>query len=90
MRIAFVHGRFPAGGAERITIDIARYLKDCGGYEVYVYTSRLNREMMPAGLEDVLKVRKLPSQAVQRNRSKAIEEFINVIDNTNLTDNEIK
>jgi glycosyltransferase involved in cell wall biosynthesis len=77
MRIAFVHGRFPAGGAERITIDIARYLKDCGGYEVYVYTSRLNREMMPAGLEDVLKVRKLPSQAVQRNRSKAIEEFIN-------------
>ena len=25
--IAFVHNRFPAGGAERITIDIARYLK---------------------------------------------------------------
>ena len=76
MKIAFVHGRFPAGGAERITIDIARYLHGIGGYEVYVYSSRLNREMMPSGLEDVLKVRKLPTQAVQRNRSKAIEEFI--------------
>jgi glycosyltransferase involved in cell wall biosynthesis len=76
MRIAFVHGRFPAGGAERITIDIARYLKGVGGYEVFVYTSRLNEGMMPAGLEDVLTVRKLPSQAVQSNRSKAIEEFI--------------
>ena len=76
MRIAFVHGRFPAGGAERITIDIARYLKGVGGYEVFVYTSRLNEGMMPAGLEDILTIRKLPSQAVQSNRSKAIEEFI--------------
>ncbi len=76
MRIAFVHGRFPAGGAERITIDIARYLKGVGGYEVFVYTSRLHEGMMPAGLEDIMTVRKLPSQAVQSNRSKAIEEFI--------------
>ena len=42
MKIAFIHNRFPAGGAERITIDIARYLHDVGGYEVYVYAARVD------------------------------------------------
>ena len=40
-RIAFIHNRFPAGGAERITIDIASYLSGFGKYEVFVYASRI-------------------------------------------------
>ena len=32
VRIAFIHNSFPAGGAERVTVDIARYLSGLGGY----------------------------------------------------------
>ena len=45
-RIAFIHNRFPAGGAERITIDIARYLSGFDGYEVYIYASRISEDMI--------------------------------------------
>lgn len=76
MKIAFIHGRFPAGGAERVTVDIARYLKDYEGYRVFVYASRVNEELMTDELSDLLTVRRLPSQAIQSKRSKAIERLI--------------
>jgi glycosyltransferase involved in cell wall biosynthesis len=74
--VAFVHNRFPAGGAERITIDIARYLKDVGGYRVYVYTTRVNQMLMTEELDEILTIRHIPSQAIQTRRSAAVEKLL--------------
>ena len=74
--VAFVHNRFPAGGAERITIDIARYLKDIGGYRVYVYTTRVNQMLMTEELDEILTIRHIPSQAIQVRRSAAVEKLL--------------
>lgn len=49
-KVAFVHGEFPDGGAERVTCDIATELFKRGGYEVYVLTRKFNSEMLPADL----------------------------------------
>lgn len=74
--VAFVHNRFPAGGAERITIDIARYLKDIGGYRVYVYTTRVNQMLMTEELDEILTICHIPSQAIQVRRSAAVEKLL--------------
>ena len=74
--IAFVHNRFPAGGAERITIDIARYLKSMGGYRVYVYATRIDPMLMTEELAEILTIRNIPSQAIQLRRSAAVEKLI--------------
>ena len=74
--VAFVHNRFPAGGAERITIDVARYLKSVGGYRVYVYTTRINHALMSEELDEILTIRHIPSQAIQTRRSVAVEKLI--------------
>lgn len=49
-KVAFVHGEFPAGGAERVTCDIATELFKHGGYEVYVFAARLFPSLLPADL----------------------------------------
>lgn len=72
LKIAFVHNYFPAGGAERITADIARYLEDSGGYKVYAYAHHCNPEASCPGLT----IRTIPSQAIQKRRSRAIERLI--------------
>ena len=76
--IAFVHNRFPAGGAERITIDIARYLRSIGGYRVYVYATRVNQMLMTEELDEILTIRHIPSQAIQTRRSAAVEKLIEI------------
>jgi glycosyltransferase involved in cell wall biosynthesis len=78
--IAFVHNRFPAGGAERITIDIARYLRSIGGYRVYVYATRVNQMLMTEELDEILTIRHIPSQAIQTRRSAAVEKLIEIDD----------
>ena len=40
-RILFFHGEFPAGGAERVTMDIADFVAQYG-YETYVITHQIN------------------------------------------------
>lgn len=75
-RIAFVHNNFPAGGAERITIDIARYLESAGGYQVYVYTTRVSPSLMTDEVRDLVNIRIIPSQAVQSRRSAAVEKLL--------------
>lgn len=72
IRIAFVHNNFPAGGAERVTIDIASYLKGFDDYEVFVYAHRIRTD---AGKHNIT-LRQIPSQAIQSRRSKAIEKFV--------------
>lgn len=76
MKIAFIHNRFPAGGAERITIDIARYLHDVGGYEVYVYTARVDQSLLTCEIEECLKIRVIPSQVLPSRRTAAVERLM--------------
>ena len=76
IRVAFIHGRFPAGGAERVTIDIARYLKDAGGYEVFVYASRVSEELITDEIREILTVCRIPSQTFPSKRSRAVEKLI--------------
>ena len=75
-RIAFIHNRFPAGGAERITMDIASYLSSFGNYEVYVYASRIADTLLTEDIRKVLTVRQIPTQTVQSKRAKAISKLI--------------
>ncbi len=76
VRIAFVHNRFPAGGAERVTIDIARYLSHCGGYEVFVYASRFAEGLLDGDLAAIITLRQIPKQAVQSRRARQVERLI--------------
>lgn len=76
VRIAFIHNSFPAGGAERVTADIARYLKRFGGYQVFVYAKRISENLMSDGLNDILTVRPLPSNAMPAGRTKAVESYV--------------
>ena len=75
-RIAFVHNNFPAGGAERITVDIARHLENVGGYKVYVYTTRVSPSLMTDEIMDLVSIRTIPSQAIQSKRSAAVEALL--------------
>ena len=75
-RVAFIHGRFPAGGAERITIDVARYLKSIGGYEVFVYATKTSESLMTDEIRSILTVRNIPSQGIPAYRARAIEGLV--------------
>ena len=76
MKIAFIHNNFPSGGAERVTVDIARYLDSCGGYQVYVYASRIAQALVTEELSRCLTLREIPTQAVPSRRAKKIEEYV--------------
>lgn len=76
MRIAFIHNRFPSGGAERVTIDIASYLSTFGEYEVYVYASRIAHDQLSDDIRRVMTIRDIPTQKVPSRRAKEIENLI--------------
>lgn len=76
MKVAFVHNNFPAGGAERVTIDIARYLTAFEGYQVYVYASRISEALLTEEIRQSIVLRKIPTQAVKSKRAKAIETYL--------------
>lgn len=74
--IAFIHNSFPAGGAERITMDIARYLSTFSDYRVFVYVTHLKEELLPKYCEKYISFRSIPSQAIPSRRTKAVERLI--------------
>ncbi len=77
INIAFIHGRFPAGGAERITIDIAQYLHQFGDqYKVFVYTSRINESKELDSIRNFLTIKTLPKQLLEIRRSNKIKEYV--------------
>lgn len=76
VKIAFIHNNFPAGGAERVTIDVARYLSSFEGYNIYVYASRIAEGLMTDDIRQTLVLRKIPTQAIPSRRAKAIEKYI--------------
>ena len=75
-KVAFIHNNFPAGGAERVTVDIADYLHDVGGYEVYVFATRINEVLISEQMRSSLKLCTIPSQAIPSKRSAEIERLI--------------
>ena len=76
MKIAFIHNNFPAGGAERVTVDIADYLKTIGGYEVYVYASRISGSLLADEGSRSYILRQIPTQAITSRRARQIERLI--------------
>ena len=68
--IAFVHGDFPFGGAEKVTLDIAEYLAPMG-YGVYIFTTGFRKDRMPAGKEYPVKILALPQKDVVKSRADA-------------------
>ncbi|MBQ8271986.1 MAG: glycosyltransferase [Tidjanibacter sp.] len=76
VKVAFIHNRFPSGGAERVTIDIAKYLSQCDGYEVYVYASRVAEELLPEQAAETFVLRQLPLQAVPAKRAQQVEKYV--------------
>lgn len=76
IRIAFVHNRFPAGGAERVTIDIARYLSKFEDYKVYVYASRIAEGLLTEEMNGFFTLRQIPKQSVPAKRAKQVERYI--------------
>lgn len=75
-KVAFIHNSFPAGGAERVTMDIARHLSSSKGYEVFVFTTRLVDGLMSEDAHKIITFRLIPSQAIQSRRSRHIERLI--------------
>lgn len=56
-KIAFTHDLFPGGGAERVTIDIAKYLHEHHpDYKCYVFTPRIVEEMCTEEIKRVITV----------------------------------
>lgn len=80
-RIAFIHGCFPAGGAERITVDVAEYLNNLGGYEIFVYTSKIEDELLTSRIEANIKIRIIPNK--RKLKAAEIEKLI-IRDNINI------
>lgn len=61
MKIAFYHPGFPGGGAERVTLDITKYLKKTEGeYEIHVLTQELNANIVTDEIKSLVKIIKLP------------------------------
>ena len=77
IRVAFIHNNFPAGGAERITMDIAAYLSTQEGrYESYVYASRIASDKLPEDTGSTLTVRKIPTDKIPFRKAAAIRKLI--------------
>lgn len=71
-RIAFIHDKYPAGGAERITRDIAQYLSGFGGdYMTYAYITELDRSLLTEEDRKALNFR-----IIDKDRTDEIIRFI--------------
>lgn len=59
--IAFIHDDFPAGGAERVTMDIANYLVSFG-YKIYLFAGKYEPAKLPVNLPISFEITELPEQ----------------------------
>ncbi len=72
--IAFVHEKFPIGGAERVTLDIARYLsKNNPSYCCYVLASEFMEELFPDDMNGIIKRRTIPKK---EGRAESVERLV--------------
>ena len=75
-KVAFVHGEFPIGGAERVTCDIATALLERGGYEVYVFTRKYNPELLPSNLASDSRFHVIVSPTLGKIKLRKSWEFV--------------
>lgn len=76
MNIAFIHDIFPAGGAERVTIDIATYLSSLDrDYNIFVYCQGITHELMTPNISEVMTIRTLRVKT-NAEKSHKIEKLI--------------
>ena len=76
MNIAFIHDIFPAGGAERVTIDIATYLSSLNkDYNIFVYCQGITDELMTDNISEVMTIRCL-NVKTNIEKSQEIEKLI--------------
>ncbi len=80
-RIAFIHNKFPIGGAERVTIDIADCLSTCG-YETIIFTGKYEPEKLPQNIPHHFKVIELSEVDVSNSKADTVEliKYINDMD----------
>lgn len=71
-KIAFIHNNFPSGGAERVTIDIARYLSSFEGYRVYVLATCFG----VGDYRGCITCRSIPGKSDMSKRMRSVEKHI--------------
>ena len=77
MNIAFVHNAFPAGGAERITIDLIEYFsKSEGKYNIYVLAHKIQSELIEKNWPYHVNIILLPNFAQSEDLKQAIHEIV--------------
>lgn len=59
-----------------MTMDIVSYLKEYGGYEVFVYASRISEAQLNDEMLSNFTLRKIPTQLISHSRTKQIERYI--------------
>ena len=73
-KIAFIHEKFPVGGAERVTLDICRYLSEnYSEYRCYVFASEFVENLIPQEIRKNTEMRVIP---LKEGRSKAVEQLV--------------
>ena len=78
--IAFHHPSFPGGGAERITMDIAKYITQ-RYYKVFVLTNKLNDDFMTEEISSIVEIVVLPpfgaktSEALNKSLKECFEKY---------------
>ncbi len=73
LNVAFLHHVFPCGGAERVTIDIARYLAE-QHYNVYVFAVKKSEELYSEDIDKYISFKTIPK--FFPNKAIVIEELI--------------
>ncbi len=73
-KIAFIHEKFPAGGAERVTLDIVEYLhRNNTGYRSFLFVSEFDEELCTNAQKECFDVRVIPQG---KGRAEAVEKLI--------------
>ena len=74
-KVAFVHDIFPGGGAERVTIDIAKYLSGHNlGYKCYVFTPEVVEELYTEDVKECISIIKVRKE--REGRGEDVESLI--------------
>lgn len=77
-KIAFIHNDFPAGGAERVTMDIANYLVSFG-YKIYIFIGKYNPASLPINIPISFEAIELP----ERNACDSMQNTLYLIESIN-------
>lgn len=76
-KIAFCHNMFPRGGAERVTLDIAKYMVDNNlGYKFYVFTYTIVEELCTEEMERYITIIKV-SRDIHKRCDEITQHILN-------------